>query len=76
MNSFRILPVAAILFGLTPSIAMAETSCSEWRATCRGTALNRKMDPKVCDEAWNKCMKTGHWIGPDSGRDYGTSAKR
>jgi hypothetical protein len=76
MNSLRILSVAAILLSLTPSIVMAEITCSEWRATCRGTAINKKLDPKSCDEAWNKCMKTGHWIGWDSGRDYGSAAKR
>jgi hypothetical protein len=76
MNYVPSLLVAAIVFGLASSNVRAETSCSEWRATCKGTLINKHKDPKLCDESWNKCMKTGHWLGPDTGTDYGAASKR
>jgi hypothetical protein len=68
--------IFATISAIVPTFVYAETSCSEWRATCRGTVINRKKDPKICDDTWNACMKSGRWLGPDTGRDYGPAAKR
>lgn len=63
---------------VTTSTAWA-TSCSEWRGSCRASILGSQRqgrDPKMCDDAFAKCMKSGQWIGPDTGRNYGPAAKQ
>ena len=70
------VPILAIALVTLSTPSSADTSCSERRAECRGTIINKSKDPKMCDEAWNKCMKSGRWVGPDTGRDYGPVAKR
>ena len=71
--------ICALVLATVPMAAPTSswaTTCSEWRATCRGTVINNKHDPKICDAAYTKCMKSGHWIGPDTGRDYGPADRR
>lgn len=63
---------------LTFAICMAAAStadarsCSDYKAICMARALK----PERCDGAWKKCMKTGIYIGPESGTNHGQADKQ
>ena len=61
------LAVILIVAGLPatfPTLSSASASCSEYRGECLTYAATSNRNSKLCDEAWNKCMKTGQWVGP------------
>jgi hypothetical protein len=62
-----VMAAAALLISTTLSQAM---SCSDYKYIC----LSK--DSKKCDGAWKQCMKTGTYIGPDSGTNHGPADKR
>jgi len=47
-------------------------TCSGLYQQCVPLARN----PKLCLNAKASCMKTGRWVGPETGRDYGPAEKR
>lgn len=66
-----------VLFGLalSNSLAVAQTctsSCSEREATCQGGAKG----PAACAKAKAQCMKTGVWIGPNTGKSFPNTCKQ
>lgn len=63
------LSIAALALITRPAHAM---SCSDNKAICEVRAKN----VKNCDGAWKKCMKTGIYIGPESGANHGQAEKR
>jgi hypothetical protein len=67
--------IVVIMTSGIPTPGSAESSCSEWRGSCKNSLRSGK-DPKMCDAAFTKCMQSGRWFGPDTGRDYGPAAKR
>jgi hypothetical protein len=68
--------IAAGLPATFPTLSSAGASCSEWRGECRNYAFEKKLPINVCDDSWKKCMKTGIWIGPHTGTNYGSVDKR
>jgi hypothetical protein len=69
--AFGFLALTTSIVRPTPSFAQA-TTCSSMRDQCRPLARN----PKLCNGAWNRCMKSGRWIGPETGRDLGPAEKK
>lgn len=47
-------------------------SCSDYKQIC----LARAKKPGSCEGAWKKCMRTGVYIGPESGTNHGQAEKR
>jgi hypothetical protein len=62
---------AFLIDGIGPAWAQGNT-CSGLYQQCVPLARN----PKLCLNAKASCMKTGRWIGPETGRDYGPAEKR
>lgn len=58
--------IAAVMFS-SPVQAM---SCSDYKSICLSKGS------KKCDGAWKRCMKTGTYIGPDSGKNHGQADKQ
>jgi hypothetical protein len=65
------LSICGLVGVLAPSPAAA-TSCSDFKAIC----VSRAAKPERCDGAWKRCMKTGIYIGPESGTNHGQAEKR
>jgi len=36
----------------------------------------KAVNKKLCAGAWSRCMKTGIYIGPESGTNHGQAEKR
>jgi hypothetical protein len=64
-----VLSIAALVIAVTPVHAR---SCSDFKAVC----MSRAEKPERCDGAWKRCMKSGTYIGPESGTNHGTAEKR
>ena len=66
------------IFGIVVSIVvMAATSseattCTDWFRSC----VTRAKVPTKCEGARKQCMRTGRWIGPETGSDYGPGEKK
>jgi len=60
------------LLGLLITTPASATSCSDFKAIC----VSRAAKPERCDGAWKRCMKTGTYIGPESGTNHGQAEKR
>jgi hypothetical protein len=54
--------------------ANAQATCSSFYQGCLSNPATK--NPKSCDRGRANCMKTGRWIGPESGIDYGAAEKR
>jgi hypothetical protein len=65
------LAISITIVRPTPSFAQAAT-CSSMRDQCRQFARKAKL----CESGWSKCMKSGRWIGPETGRDMGPAEKK
>jgi hypothetical protein len=70
---------ASILISGSDNVQAQTQTCSGLFAQCvqngkeaRGTPGR----PGECSAARAACMKTGRWIGPSSGRDYGPAEKK
>ena len=63
---------------LSAGVLLVHREAAEAQMTC-GSAyqdcVSRAADPKKCIQARALCMKTGRWIGPESGRDYGLAIR-
>jgi hypothetical protein len=71
-KSFAIALVALTLVVFeTSTAASAATTCSGELKSCAGRACH----PRTCVLAKEECMKTGRWVGPETGRDYGPRRK-
>ncbi len=64
----------ALLFLAAITLAMQPTqarSCSDFKAVCLVRAVNKSL----FDGAWNMCMRTGIYIGPESHTNHGQAEK-
>jgi len=68
MKFFIVLSLAGLVLASGPAQAM---SCSDYKAIC----VIRAKNPKNCDGAWKRCMKTGNYTGPESGTNHGQADK-
>ena len=66
---FWTITIAAGFIATHPAQAR---SCSDYKAIC----LSKAAKPERCDGAWKKCMKTGIYIGPESGTNHGQADKQ
>jgi hypothetical protein len=55
----------------TSTAASAATTCSGELKSC----ASRARHPRTCVLAKEDCMKTGRWIGPETGKDFGPRRK-
>jgi hypothetical protein len=55
----------------TSAAASAATTCSGELRSC----ATRARHARTCLLAKEDWMKTGRWVGPETGRDYGTRRK-
>lgn len=67
---FFIFGAASI--ALFATAAAHAASCSGYKSIC----VTRAKDPATCDGAWKQCMRTGIYIGPESGTNHGQADKR
>ena len=65
----RILLAVAFVTVASPALAM---SCSDYKSIC----VSRAKNPHKCEGAWKQCMRTGTYIGPESGTNHGQADKR
>ncbi len=65
--------LAALIVFLGSGEARAET-CSGFYAQC--VSHPQTKNPKSCAGAKAACMKTGRFVGPETGRDYGPAEKK
>jgi hypothetical protein len=54
------------------SVPSTGSTCSGMYQDCTRAARN----PQTCVKAKADCMKTGRWIGPETGRDLGPALKQ
>ena len=71
MNRWLVLWIAASVGILTAHPALAR-SCSDFRGIC----LSKGVKEARCAGAWKQCMRTGIYIGPDSGTNHGYAEKQ
>ncbi|MET4493567.1 hypothetical protein ABIA94_009175 [Bradyrhizobium sp. LA7.1] len=64
----KLLLTAAVLL-VSTTFAEAR-SCSDYKSICLSKGS------KKCEGAWKQCMKTGTYVGPDSGTNHGQADKR
>ena len=69
MKLSGVLPIAALMMATSPVDAR---SCSDFKAIC----MTKAQKPERCDGAWKRCMKTGMYIGPESGTNHGQAEKQ
>ena len=69
MKMSFVLSIAALVIAASPVHAR---SCSDFKAICMVKAEKTAR----CDGAWKRCMKTGTYIGPESGTNHGQAEKR
>ena len=69
MRTCVLLAFTSLVLAIQPAQAM---SCSDYRGVCMVKAVNKKL----CAGAWSRCMKTGIYIGPESGTNHGQAEKR
>jgi len=62
----------AFLAAIITTNTVQAMSCSEYRGVCMVKAVNKKL----CAGAWNRCMKSGIYIGPESGTNHGQAERR
>jgi hypothetical protein len=72
MRTFIALAVLIVL--LAGYEVLAQQTCSGFYQSCLSNPLTK--NPKSCDRGKANCMKTGRWIGPESGNDNGPAEKR
>jgi len=65
--------VTLIVFSGTGQ-AQAQKTCSDYYQEC--VSHPKIKNAQSCVGAKARCMKTGRFIGPKTGRDYGTAEKR
>jgi hypothetical protein len=73
-HASRIVFCAMIIILSSNNESRAQQTCSGWRQECLSNP--RTKNPKSCDRGMAACMKTGRWVGPESGRVYGAAEKR
>jgi hypothetical protein len=61
----------AVVLGIMAQPAQA-MSCSDYRSIC----MSKAAKPERCAGAWSRCMKTGIYIGPESGTNHGKADKQ
>jgi len=69
MNKWLILWIAASI-GIIAAHPAQAMSCTDYKNICLSKGS------KKCEGAWKECMKTGIYIGPDSGTNHGQADKR
>ena len=71
MNKWLVLSIAASIGVIAAHSAQAAPmSCTDYKSICLSKGS------KKCDGAWKQCMRTGIYIGPDSGTNHGQADKR
>ncbi|MCP1764705.1 hypothetical protein ABIF64_007453 [Bradyrhizobium japonicum] len=71
MKKWLLLSVVSSV-GIIAAHPAQARSCSDYKAICMAKAAK----PERCDGAWKQCMKTGVYIGPESGTNHGQADKR
>jgi hypothetical protein len=66
--------IAAVVLAIL-SLATLEASAQSCSSELRQCA-SRASAPRKCLLAKEQCMKTGRWIGPETGKDYGSRLKQ
>ena len=61
-----------VLLGSGPG--WAQKSCSDYYREC--VTHPQIKNPQSCLGARTRCMKTGRYVGPETGRDYGAAEKK
>ena len=71
MNKWLVLSIAASIGVIAAHSAQAAPmSCTDYKSICLSKGS------KKCDGAWKQCMRTGIYIGPNSGTNHGQADKR
>jgi hypothetical protein len=65
--------VAASILIFESGQARAQPTCSDFYQQC--VSHPKIKNPQSCVAAKARCMKTGTFIGPETGRNYGTAQK-
>ena len=72
MSRIAATSAAALTILLLGTLAAeAQRTCSAELKSC----ASRARYPRTCLLAKEECMKTGRWIGPESGKDFGPRRK-
>ncbi|MHB8272427.1 hypothetical protein [Bradyrhizobium sp.] len=69
--------IAIVLVALTVVVFETSTTASA-ATTCSGelkSCASRARHPRTCVLAKEECMKTGRWVGPETGKDFGPRRK-
>jgi hypothetical protein len=64
---------------IVASVVLAAATAASAQATCTSQYQDCKVrasKASLCDGARKQCMRTGRWVGPESGRDFGAVEKR
>jgi hypothetical protein len=72
------LPVFALTIIAVPLVAPSgaraqsqPTTCSTGQQMClEQVGRGKNSNPQGCRSAFSSCMKTGNWVGPESGRRW------
>jgi hypothetical protein len=70
-NYTTITMLALSVLVLEVSAASAATTCSGELKSC----ASRARHARTCVLAKEECMKTGRWVGPETGKDFGPRRK-
>jgi hypothetical protein len=70
MNNWLVLLIAATVALAAAQQPAEARSCSDFKKICLSKGS------KKCAGTWKECMRTGIYIGPDSGINHGYAEKQ
>jgi hypothetical protein len=63
--------IATVLWIAALAVPVHARSCSDYKSIC----LSKGVKEAKCNGAWQRCMKTGNYTGPESGTNHGQADK-